>query len=36
MRHCAPESAVFVVGDGKKPASICEAVNEAFQACLHI
>ena len=36
LRHCAPETSVFVVGDGKKAASICEAVNEAFQACLHI
>jgi NADPH-dependent 2,4-dienoyl-CoA reductase/sulfur reductase-like enzyme len=36
MRHCAPETSVFVVGDGKKAASICEAVNEAFQVCLHI
>jgi len=34
--HCAPETSVFVVGDGKKAASICEAVNEAFQVCLHI
>ena len=36
LRHCAPETGVFVVGDGKKAASICEAVNEAFQVCLHI
>ena len=36
LRHCAPETSVFVVGDGKKPASISEAVNQAFQACLHI
>ena len=36
LRRCAPETSVFVVGDGKKAASICEAVNEAFQACLHI
>ena len=36
MRRCAPETSVFVVGDGKKAASICEAVNEAFQVCLHI
>ena len=36
MRRCAPENNVYIVGDGKKPASICEAVNEAFQACLHV
>jgi NADPH-dependent 2,4-dienoyl-CoA reductase/sulfur reductase-like enzyme len=36
LRHCAPETSVFVVGDGKKAASICEAVNDAFQVCLHI
>ena len=36
LRRCAPETSVFVVGDGKKAASICEAVNEAFQVCLHI
>jgi len=36
LRHAAPETDVFVVGDAKKAASICEAVNEAFQVCLHI
>ncbi len=36
LRRCAPETSVFVVGDGKKAASICEAVNEAFQVSLHI
>ena len=36
MRHCAPETSVFVVGDGLKAASICEAVNDAFRVCLHI
>ena len=36
LRRCAPETSVFSVGDGKKAASICEAVNEAFQVCLHI
>ena len=36
MRHCAPETSIFVVGDGAKPASICEAVNDAFRACIHI
>jgi NADPH-dependent 2,4-dienoyl-CoA reductase/sulfur reductase-like enzyme len=36
LRRCAPETSVFIVGDGKKAASICEAVNEAFQVCLHI
>ncbi len=36
LRRSAPETSVFSVGDGKKAASICEAVNEAFQVCLHI
>ena len=36
MRHCAPETSVFVVGDGMKAASICEAVNDTFRVCLHI
>ena len=36
LRRAAPETSVFLVGDGKKAASICEAVNEAFQVCLHI
>ncbi|MDR0906495.1 MAG: NAD(P)/FAD-dependent oxidoreductase [Oscillospiraceae bacterium] len=36
LRHCAPESAVAIVGDCRKSATISEAVNQAFQACLHI
>ena len=36
MRHCAPESDVRVIGDAKRAAQIFEAVNEAFQAALHI
>ena len=36
MRRCAPETDVYVVGDGAEPASIFEAVNDAFRACLHI
>ncbi len=36
LRHCAPETSVYHVGDCRKAATICEAVNEAFQACLHI
>ncbi len=36
MRHCAPETDVCVVGDCAAPATIFEAVNDAFRACLHI
>jgi hypothetical protein len=36
LRHCAPESNVAIVGDCRKAATIAEAVNQAFQACLHI
>ena len=36
MRRCAPETGVFMVGDGVKPASIFEAVNDAFRICIHI
>ena len=36
MRHCAPETSVFLVGDCVRAASVNEAVNEAFQVCLHI
>ena len=36
LRHCAPESNVAIVGDCRKVATIAEAVNQAFQACLHI
>ena len=36
LRHCAPETDIFLVGDCRKAASIYEAVNEAFQVSLHI
>lgn len=36
LRHCAPETETFVIGDAKSPATIAEAVNQAFQICLHI
>ena len=36
MRHCAPETEIFVIGDAKRPAQIGDAVNEAFRACIHI
>ena len=36
LRHCAPETDVRVIGDAKRAAQIFEAVNEAFQASLHI
>ena len=36
LRHCAPETSVFFVGDCRKAATISEAVNQAFQVCIHI
>jgi len=36
LRHCAPETDVRIIGDVKKVGTIYEAVNEAFQAALHI
>ena len=36
MRHCAPETDVYVIGDCAEPATIFEAVNNAFRACLHV
>ncbi len=36
LRHCAPESNVAIVGDCRKVGTIAEAVNQAFQACVHI
>ncbi len=36
LRHCAPETSVFQVGDCETPGSIYEAVNQAFQVSLHI
>ena len=36
LRHCAPESNIAIVGDCRKVGTIAEAVNQAFQACIHI
>ena len=36
LRHCAAETSVRFVGDCNVPDTVCRAVNEAFQACLHI
>ncbi|MBR6812532.1 MAG: FAD-dependent oxidoreductase [Oscillospiraceae bacterium] len=36
MRHCAPETSVYIVGDAFKSAGIFEAVNDTFRACIHI
>ena len=36
LRHCAPETNVYIVGDCARPETIAEAVNGAFRACLHI
>ncbi len=37
LRHSCPETSVAIVGDCNNVAgTICEAVNQAFQACLHI
>ncbi|MDR1298831.1 MAG: NAD(P)/FAD-dependent oxidoreductase [Oscillospiraceae bacterium] len=36
LRHSAPESNVHIVGDCRKVGTIAEAVNQAFQACVHI
>ena len=36
LRHCAPETNVYIVGDCAKVATISEAVNDAFRVCLHI
>ena len=37
LRHSCPETSVAIVGDcNNKAGSIAEAVNQAFQACLHI
>ncbi|MBQ1514369.1 MAG: FAD-dependent oxidoreductase, partial [Lachnospiraceae bacterium] len=36
FRHCAPEHDVHLIGDCVKAATISEAVNGAFQKCLHI
>ena len=36
LRHSAPETDVFIIGDAKNAGTISDAVNQAFQACLHI
>ncbi|MCL2125123.1 MAG: NAD(P)/FAD-dependent oxidoreductase [Oscillospiraceae bacterium] len=36
LRRCAPESSVHIVGDCRKVGTIAEAVNQAFQACIHV
>ena len=37
LRHSCPETSVAIVGDcNNKAGSIAEAVNQAFQACIHI
>jgi len=36
LRRCAPETEVRIVGDAHNVGNICTAVNQAFQACLHI
>ena len=37
LRHSCPETSVAIVGDcNNKARLIMDAVNEAFQACLHI
>ncbi|MDR2356259.1 MAG: NAD(P)/FAD-dependent oxidoreductase [Clostridiales Family XIII bacterium] len=36
LRHCAPETEVFVVGDAKVAGNISGATNAGFQAALHI
>lgn len=36
LRHCAPETDVHIVGDVRKVGTIATAVNEAFQAALHV
>ena len=36
LRRSAPETEVYVIGDAKEAATISNAVNQAFQAALHI
>ena len=36
LRHSAPESNVHIIGDCRNVATIAEAVNQAFQACINI
>ena len=36
LRHSAPETDVYIIGDAKAAGTIAEAVNQSFQASLHI
>ncbi len=36
LRRSATETDVYIVGDAKNPGTISHAVNQAFQACIHI
>jgi pyruvate/2-oxoglutarate dehydrogenase complex dihydrolipoamide dehydrogenase (E3) component len=36
LRHCAPEGDVYIVGDARRIGNISSAVNQGFQAALHI
>ena len=36
LRRSAPETSVHIIGDCRSAATVSEAVNGAFQACLHI
>lgn len=37
LRHCVPETSVAIIGDcNNRPETVSEAVNQAFQACIHI
>jgi 2,4-dienoyl-CoA reductase-like NADH-dependent reductase (Old Yellow Enzyme family)/thioredoxin reductase len=36
LRHCAPETEVYIVGDANAVGNISTAVNSAFQAAVHI
>lgn len=36
IRHCAPETDVYLIGDARGVGTIAEATNQAFQAALHI
>lgn len=36
LRHCVPETSCFFIGDCRNAATVAEAVNGAFQCCIHI
>ena len=36
LRRSAPETDVYIIGDAKEAGTISNAVNQAFQAALHI